>query len=150
MPSPDPMAADLPPGHAASEPRVGVIAVVRDEAGRILLVRRRNPPAAGLWGYPGGKPRRGETLAEAAARELLEETGITARITGPLTAFDTMERDAATGALAHHFVLVAMLGVEPSGTVAAADDALDAGWFSLDALPRPLVARVAEVAALIP
>lgn len=146
MPSPDP----LPSDHSAREPRVGVIAVVRNDAGRILLVRRRNPPAAGLWGYPGGKPRRGETLAEAAARELFEETGITARITAPLTAFDTMEHDPETGALAHHFVLVAMLGVEPTGSVAPADDALDAGWFSLDALPRPLIERVEAVAALIP
>lgn len=144
------MPAPLPATPHPREPRVGVITVVRDDLGRILLVRRRNPPAAGMWGYPGGKPRRGETLAEAAARELLEETSVTARIVGPLTAFDTMEHDPETGALAHHFVLVAMLGVDPSGSVAAADDALDAGWFPLDALPEPLIARVREIAALIP
>lgn len=140
----------MPAAHPLYEPRVGVIAVVQDDMGRILLVRRRNPPAAGMWGYPGGKPRLGETLAEAAARELLEETGIRARITGPLTVFDTMEYDQDTGALAYHFVLVAMLGVEPSGAVIAADDAMDAGWFPLTALPRPLIDRVETIAALIP
>ena len=131
------------------EPRVGVIVTVRDAEGRILLVRRRNPPSAGMWGFPGGKPRRGETLAEAAARELVEETGITARILRPLTAFDAMETDTETGTLAHHFVLGAMLAVAPRGTCAAADDALDAGWFALDALPDPLIERVREVAAMM-
>lgn len=131
------------------EPRVGVIVAVRDDAGRILLVRRRNPPSAGMWGFPGGKPHRGETLDVAAARELAEETGITARIVRPLTALDAMERDPVSGDMAHHFVLVAMLAVEPSGTCAAADDALDAGWFPLDALPEPLIERVREVAALM-
>lgn len=138
----------LPLPEARDEPRVGVIAVVRDAAGRILLVRRHNAPARGMWGYPGGKPHRGETLEAAAARELAEETGITARILGPLTAFDTIEHDPDTGALAHHFVLVAMLAEAPTGTVAAADDALDAGWFALDALPVPLIERVAEIAAM--
>ncbi|MCA1940264.1 MAG: NUDIX hydrolase [Caenispirillum bisanense] len=131
------------------EPRVGVIVAVRDTAGRILLVRRRNPPSAGMWGFPGGKPHLGETLADCAARELVEETGITARIRHPLTALDALERDPATGAIAHHFVLVAMLAVEPQGTCCAADDALDAGWFALDALPEPLIERVREVAALM-
>lgn len=131
------------------EPRVGVIVAVRDSAGRILLVRRRNPPSAGMWGFPGGKPHLGETLADCAARELVEETGITARIRHPLTALDALEHDPATGAVAHHFVLVAMLAVEPQGTCCAADDALDAGWFALDALPEPLIERVREVAALM-
>lgn len=131
------------------EPRVGVIVVVRDAAGRILLVRRRNAPSAGMWGFPGGKPHRGETLFAAAARELVEETGVTARIVRPLTALDAMEHDAATGAVAHHFVLVAMLAVGPEGECAAADDAEDAGWFPLHALPEPLIERVREVAALI-
>lgn len=140
----------LPTDHAAREPRVGVIVVTRDDTGRILMVRRRNAPAAGHWGYPGGKPLRGETLAEAAARELREETGLTARIVRPLTAFDTMEHDTQTGALTHHFVLVAMLAENPTGTLAAADDALDAAWFPLDALPEPRVDRVEDMAALIP
>ncbi|HUF57442.1 MAG TPA: NUDIX domain-containing protein, partial [Thermohalobaculum sp.] len=43
--------------------------------GRVLLVRRLNEPDAGLWGYPGGKVEWGETVADAAVRELAEETG---------------------------------------------------------------------------
>ena len=43
-----------------------------------MLVRRANPPRAGTWGMPGGKIDRGETLFQAAARELAEETGLQA------------------------------------------------------------------------
>ena len=51
-------------------------AIVRDEAGRLLLVRRGRPPAQGLWSVPGGRIEPGETAAAAAAREVREETGL--------------------------------------------------------------------------
>ena len=61
---------------SAPVPRLAVLAVVlRGE--QVLLVRRANPPDAGLWGYPGGKVDWGETVEAAALRELAEETGLT-------------------------------------------------------------------------
>lgn len=56
-------------------PEVAVGAIVVDDDD-LLLVRRARPPAAGTWSIPGGRVERGETLAEAVMRELLEETGL--------------------------------------------------------------------------
>jgi 8-oxo-dGTP diphosphatase len=55
-------------------------AVVFDEAGRLLLVRRGRPPEAGRWSLPGGRVEAGESDAEAILRELAEETGLLARV----------------------------------------------------------------------
>ncbi|MEZ5882333.1 MAG: NUDIX domain-containing protein [Paracoccaceae bacterium] len=85
-------------------PVVAVLAVVI-RGGRVLLVQRANPPDAGLWGFPGGKVEFGETLEQAAERELLEETGVTATAGGAFAALDAYDR-AGDGTLRQHFVLV--------------------------------------------
>lgn len=118
-----------------SEPRGAVLAVCRSQNdGAFLLVKRANPPDAGLWGFPGGRIEPGEELFEAAGRELQEETGITAHGEAVLTAFDSIHHDD-TGALRFHYVIVAVRCVLADATKRpepiAADDALDARWFSL-------------------
>ncbi len=55
-------------------------AVVLDDAGRLLLVRRRNSPGRGLWSVPGGRVEPGEALPAAVAREVREETGLDVRV----------------------------------------------------------------------
>ena len=100
---------------------------------RLLLVRRRHPPDAGLWGCPGGKIEGGETIGQAAARELREETGVLAHPLRLLTPFEVIRRDAK-GQLLGHFILVPVLCRWRSGTPTAASDALDAAWFEIDGL----------------
>ena len=113
-------------------PRLGALAVVLRD-GQVLLVQRRNPPDAGLWGFPGGHVELGETALAAAARELLEETGIVARPLRYLTNVDVVLHDEA-GRLAHHFLLAAVLCDYVSGCVAAQDDVDDARWWPIDAV----------------
>jgi 8-oxo-dGTP diphosphatase len=109
-------------------PIVGVLAVVlRGE--RALVVRRANPPMAGRWGFPGGVLELGETVAEGAMRELLEETGVVAEPIGPLTVIDTIDRDDE-GRVRFHYTLVAMRGRWLSGEGVADDDADEVAWLS--------------------
>lgn len=95
--------------------------------GRVLLVRRRIEPDAGLWGFPGGHVDLGETALDAAVRELREETGVIARPLRYLTNVDIVVRDDAD-AITFHFLLAAVLCDYVSGELAAADDVIDAGW----------------------
>jgi len=68
------------PDHEKPQPVECAGAVVRDDHGRILLVRRGRAPGAGLWSLPGGRIEPGETPAEAAIREVREETGLEVEI----------------------------------------------------------------------
>jgi ADP-ribose pyrophosphatase len=99
--------------------------VLRGE--EVLLVLRRNAPAKGLWAVPGGSIALGESFAEAAEREVREETGVEVRAGKVVHAFDVIERDAA-GAVVHHYVVVDVVAEWVSGEPRAGDDALDARW----------------------
>jgi 8-oxo-dGTP diphosphatase len=72
-----------PHDHEKRAPVECAGAVVRDAGGRLLLVRRGRPPAEGRWSVPGGRIEPGETAAEAAAREVREETGLEVEV-GPV------------------------------------------------------------------
>lgn len=130
-------------------PVAAVLAVVARD-GRVLLVRRAKPPDRGLWGFPGGRIETGETTAEAAVRELEEETGVRASADGVLTAVDVIDRDE-DGELRHHFVLIAVRCRWLSGEGSAADDALEARWFDVEeirAMRDGTSAQVENVARL--
>jgi mutator protein MutT len=62
---------------------LAVAGIVRDEAGRVLLVQRGHPPATDQWAFPGGRLESGETLEEAVRREVREECALEVRA-GPL------------------------------------------------------------------
>ena len=108
------------------KPRVAVGAVVFNKQ-RVLLVRRGQPPSQGLWAIPGGSVEIGETLQEAAEREILEETGITIRAGEPVYTFDAIERDG-TGKIRFHYVIVDLGADYVTGDPKAGDDAIEARW----------------------
>jgi 8-oxo-dGTP diphosphatase len=113
-------------------PIAAVIAVVV-RGDEVLLVRRANPPDAGLWGFPGGKIEFGETVVAAALRELAEETSVEAVAETVMTTLDILETDRG-GQTARHFILIVVLCRWTAGEPVAGDDALEAAWFSLDAI----------------
>ncbi|MBJ6371260.1 NUDIX hydrolase [Sedimentitalea arenosa] len=112
-----------------SAPRLGAIAVLFDGE-NVLLARRRNPPDAGLWGFPGGHVELGESALDAAAREVFEETGITAEPLEYLTNIDVV-RHGAEGRVTVHYLLAAVLCRYVRGTPMPADDVTEATWVPL-------------------
>lgn len=59
--------------------RLTVAVLVRNQAGQVLLEKRRD---CGLWGMPGGRVEPGESVRDAAVREIREETGLAIRVLG--------------------------------------------------------------------
>ena len=101
------------------------------ERGAVLLIRRRNPPFAGQYALPGGFVDVGETVEAAVVREVREETGLDTAIECLLGVYSDPKRDPRG-----HTVSVTYLLRRLGGTLAGADDADDARFFPLDALPE--------------
>ena len=126
-------------GRYPERPRVAVGAVVfKDD--RVLLVERGKPPSAGMWAIPGGSVRIGETLREAAEREILEETGVRIRAGEPVFTFETIEIDAG-GRVRFHYVIVDLAAEYLDGAPRAASDAAAARWVAAQELPELSVNR---------
>ncbi len=129
-----------------SEPVVGVSVLVhRDD--EVLLVLRGRPPAQDEWAFPGGKVQPGERLVDAAAREVLEETGI--RVTGlrRIDLAEIIDRDMAGSVRSHH-VLIVFAGEAQTADIAAGDDAAEARWVLLLKAHRlPLTDDTARILA---
>lgn len=111
-------------------PRVGVGAVVLHE-GRVLLVRRGRPPAAGKWSLPGGLVELGETTEAALRREVAEECGLTIRIVGLAGVLDRVIRDEV-GRVRYHWVLVDYAAFPEGGPAVAGDDVDEVRWVEVE------------------
>lgn len=118
------------------DPKVAA-AVLVEVDGRVLLVRRANEPFRGLWTLPAGFVNGGEDPAEAAARECLEETGLSVRITRVLDVIAGQEHERGAD-----FIIVYHAEVL-SGELIPADDADAAEWFTRDELP-PLAFKATQ------
>ena len=119
------------------------VAVLRD--GRVLLARRDTPPGAGRFSLPGGLVEPGETLAEAAQRELVEETGVSARIVGFNRHVEVVERDEA-GAVRRHLVVASFAAVWLSGEGVVGPEAREILWATRDEVAAlPVTDQLAPV-----
>jgi 8-oxo-dGTP diphosphatase len=111
------------------DPKVAA-AVLVEQDGRVLLVRRANEPYRGLWTLPAGFVNGGEDPARAAARECLEETGLIVEVKRVLDVIAGLEHDRGAD-----FLIVYEAEII-SGMLAPADDADAAEWFTYDQLPQ--------------
>ena len=125
---------------------VGVGAVVWDDKGQVLLIRRANPPRQGQWSLPGGKVEFGEPLQAAAQREVREETGLEVEILGLIDAVDAIHPPGAEDA---HYVLIDYGARVVSGAAVAGSVAAEVMWVPYAELAAiPLWAETRRVIGL--
>lgn len=113
----------------APVPAVGVVCVRGDE---VLLVRRGRPPLEDSWSLPGGRIEWGERAADAALRELMEETSCTAELVGLIDVVDGLlsRRGTPDEPVWGHYVLIDYAARWTGGEPKAGDDAREARFFS--------------------
>jgi 8-oxo-dGTP diphosphatase len=116
-------------GASGTETPIAAVSVAVRRGSKVLLVRRGRAPSKDFYAFPGGRVEPGETLEGAARRELLEETGLAA---GGLTILREMLLEPVPGDPAPVFHLTVFGCEDVGGIVLAADDAAEAGYFSLE------------------
>ncbi len=117
------------------DPKLAATAVVV-EGGKALMVRRLTQPGYGLWSLPGGYVDRGEVVERAAAREVLEETGLRVDITGLIGLFSEE---------GHPVVVAAFDSRKVDGEAVAGPEVSELGYFALDSLPQLAFPRDMEI-----
>lgn len=133
----------------------GIVVVRGDE---VLVIQRGKPPYQGEWSIPGGKIEFGETSAEAALRELKEETGIEARIIGLIDVIDSIGRREQGDPGDWHYLLVDYAAIWTAGEPVADDDVSDAVFLPFEEAiartrwdkTRDVIGRAMEMVAALP
>jgi mutator protein MutT len=94
--------------------------------GRLLLIRRKNPPSYDMFAFPGGRAEPGESPDQTALREFEEETGIRAHHPRLFATYDLISENPGR----HFFLSVFLVEARADEIAEARDDAADAGWYS--------------------
>ena len=110
-------------------PKIAAFGAIFDPQGRVLLIQRSDNR---LWAMPGGMVEVGETAAQAAEREIWEETGVRVRAEQLIGIYDNR---AYGGRAPFQTYMVGFLCAHVSGTPHPTSEALDVGYFTEDALP---------------
>ena len=111
------------------------LACFRDD-GAVLLARRGRAPFSGVWSLPGGLVELGESAADAAARELLEETGVAAEVIGLADLVEVIARDPG-GAVERHLAILAFAGRWRSGDPRPGEEAPEVAWAPRSTVTAP-------------
>lgn len=135
-------------GRRYPEHPVVAVGVLLLDGDSVLLVRRSRPPQVGLWTIPGGGVELGESLEQAAARELAEETGLQCDLGAVVEVLDRVVTDDKNQ-IEFHYVIIDFVGKNPRGQLRAASDALEARFVPLAELSHyqttdglePVIAR---------
>ena len=135
------------PHERPTRPVLGTAAVILSDDGRVVLIRRGQPPDAGEWSIPGGSVELGESIADALRREIREETGLEIAVGAFLEAYERVDRDA--DGVRFHYVILDYRATITGGTLRAGDDAAEAVLADPDDLDRyaPMAASVRRVIA---
>lgn len=121
-------------------PRVGSALIVRDEANRILLGKRNKDPQRGNWVLPGGKIHAFESIADAAARELSEETGLVVEVQHQFRVYEVINSPQ------EHRIVIYSWARAVGGDLRASDDISEVKFVSLNELgDLPLTPLVRQV-----
>lgn len=121
-------------------PRVGSAVIVRDEVNRILLGKRNKDPQRGSWILPGGKIKAFESIAQAAARELQEETGLEVEVQNQFRAYEIIKPPD------EHRIIIYSWAKVRGGCLAPSDDVSEVKFVALDELGElPLTPLVRQV-----
>ena len=128
-------------------PRIGSALLVQDERNRILLGQRNKDPQRGSWVIPGGKIHAFESIADAAARELQEETGLAVEVGDHFKVYEIVNPPN------EHRIVIYSWAKLIGGTLNASDDLSEVRFFRADELGNlpltPLVRRVLQDAGLL-
>ena len=118
------------PENSKRYPILASSAVVTDESGRVLLVKRKNYPSKGYWALPGGRVEYGESVTATVVREIKEETGLDIRVKRFLFPCSVLKRKRQTDPPEYHYVILVFEAEVLRGTLTAMSDAEEARFFT--------------------